>query len=132
MIKKTLLACTVIMTIVSLTGCNMFKKERKITGTKGEVVSVINGNTLKMQNGLTVELLGVKPSDLGKKYMEEHIKGKNITLIADKQDSRQTYKTASTKEALYNAMAEYPGTILIVTHEKDINKKIKSREIHFS
>ena len=36
------------------------------------------------------------------------------------------------KEALYNAMAEYPGTILIVTHEKDINKKIKSREIHFS
>lgn len=111
MIKKTLLACTVIMAIVSLTGCNMFKKERKITGTKGEVVSVINGNTLKMQNGLTVELLGVKPSDLGKKYMEEHIKGKNITLIADKQDSRQTYKTASTKVRAYVKVTGEGGSL---------------------
>ena len=111
MIRKILLACAAILVIILMTGCDMFKKKRKITGTKGEVVSVINGNTLRLQNGLTVELLGVKPSDLGKKYMEEYIKGKYITLIADKQDSRQTYKTASTKVRAYVKVSGEPGSL---------------------
>lgn len=109
--RKTLLVCTIILTIMTIAGCNMFKKERKITGTQGKVVSVVNGNTLKMQNGLTVELIGVKPSDLGKKYMEECVIGKNITLIADKQDVRQTYKTASTTVRAYVKVAGEAGSL---------------------
>lgn len=106
--NKTLFACAVIMMIISMTSC---EKKRKITGTKGQVVAIVNGNTLKMQNGLIVELLGVKPSDLGKKYMEEHIKDKTISLIADSKDVKQTYKTASTKVRAYVKVAGEAGSL---------------------
>lgn len=111
MMKKILMYSTVIFTVISFAGCHMVKKERKITGTTGEVVSVINGNTLELQNGLTVELLGVEPSDLGKRYMEQHVKGRNITLIADKQDYVQTYTTAFTTVRAYVKVAGEPGSL---------------------
>lgn len=47
-------------------------------------------------------------------------------------DEPTNHLDKNAKDALYNAMAEYPGTILIVTHEKEISKKFKMREIHFS
>lgn len=98
------------LTII-LTSCSMFQKERKVSGTKGSVIAVIDGKTIKLQNGLTVELLGINPSDLGKKYMEEHIIGKQVTLIADKQDPRQTYKTASTKVRAYVKLMGESGSL---------------------
>ena len=98
------------LTII-LTSCSMFQKERKVSGTKGNVIAVIDGKTIKLQNGLTVELLGINPSDLGKKYMEEHIIGKQVTLIADKQDPRQTYKTASTKVRAYVKLMGESGSL---------------------
>lgn len=47
-------------------------------------------------------------------------------------DEPTNHLDKNAKDALYNAIEEYPGTILIVTHEKEMNKKIKFREIHFS
>ncbi len=110
-IKKILLVWAFLIGLVLMTGCNMFKKERRVTGTKGEVVSVINGNTIKIHNGLTVELLGVKPSNLGKDYMEEHLIGKSVTLIADKQDPKQSYKTASTTVRAYVKVSGEAGSL---------------------
>lgn len=108
MIRKTFLACTITIIIASLAGCS---EEHKITGTKGKVVSIINGNTLRLHDGLTVELLGVKPSDLGKDYMEKHIIDKNVTLVADKKDPKQTYKTKSTKVRAYVKIAGETGSL---------------------
>lgn len=76
-----------------MVGCDGCLEKKKITGTTGKVVEVIDGNTIKLQNGLKVQLLGVDANEEhAKAYIEQHIVGKKVKLIADSKDSKQTYK----------------------------------------
>ena len=36
------------------------------------------------------------------------------------------------KESLFESIENYPGTVILVSHEKEFYKKLKMKEIHFS
>lgn len=95
--KKTIISLLLTLLII---GCYS-SKEQKITGTTGKVVEVIDGSHIRLQNGLTVELIGIDPSALGEKYMNSFVKGKTVRLVADKQDIKQTYKSKSSTVRAY-------------------------------
>ena len=91
----TILYCTVFVLIaISLTNC---KKGHPITGTKGVVKEILNGNTIKLTSGLKVQLLGISPDhESCRVYMENNnIVGKKVSLIADKGAKKQIYKKSS-------------------------------------
>lgn len=96
-----------IVVLGCLVACSPKPKERRITGTEGVVYSIENGNTICLQNGLKVTLLGVSPSEIGKKYMEANLKGKSVRLVADSRDPKQGYKSASTTVRAY---VKVPGS----------------------
>lgn len=97
-----------IIVLCTFVACSPKKKDRRITGTEGVVSSIENGNTIRLQNGLTVTLIGVSPSEIGKKYMEANLKGKSVRLVADSRDPKQTYRSTATTVRAY---AKVPGTL---------------------
>lgn len=97
-----------IIVLCTFVACSPKKKDRRITGTEGVVSSIENGNTIRLQNGLTVTLIGVSPSEIGKKYMETNLKGKSVRLVADSRDPKQTYRSTATTVRAY---AKVPGTV---------------------
>ena len=66
-----------------------------ITGARGYVKDVVNGNTIVFNTGLKVKLRGVLPSEAGKRFLEDNVKGKRVSLVADSHDPVQTYKRGS-------------------------------------
>jgi len=46
-------------------------------------------------------------------------------------DEPTNHLDKNAKNALFKAMSEYPGTIILVSHEKDFYKKLNMKEIHF-
>ncbi len=82
--KYGLFTFSLIATITAIicTGC-VHKKPFEPNGYENKVVRVIDGRTLELGNGLRVRLIGVKESELSKKYLEEHVKGKTVVLIRD-------------------------------------------------
>lgn len=77
-------------------------KEHKITGTKGEVKEIVDGNTIKLSSGLKVRLLGVASDhETTRVFMENNnLVGKTVKLIADKKEKKQTYtKNSATVKA---------------------------------
>ncbi len=104
------LLCIGTFTIVALlimSACGGGVKTKKITGTSGKVTEVIDGNTIKLSNNLTVNLLGVEDNLNTKKFLENNIKGKRVKLIADSKDSKKTYVVGN-KETV-NAYVVVPG-----------------------
>ncbi|MGM9794465.1 MAG: serine protease [Candidatus Cryptobacteroides sp.] len=93
-----LFVCMSTIMVQAFCGCD---NSQRITGTRDKVMSVNDGKTIKLQSGLTVELIGVKASEMGRKYLETQVKGKSVTLVADKLDPIQTYKTNQTKVRAY-------------------------------
>ncbi len=70
----------------------------KVDGIQSKVQKVIDGNTVELKNGLTVEILGIKPSEHTKNYLEKFAKGETVTVIADSKQNKQrshikSYKT---------------------------------------
>lgn len=63
-------------------------------GYKSKVVSVIDGRTIELKNGLKVELIGVKGSELSKEYLQKHVMGKNVVLIRDQRSDtpKESYR----------------------------------------
>ena len=55
----------------------------QVNGMQSTVRSVISGNKVELQNGTKVVLLGIKDSENAKKYLEQHVKGKRVRVIAD-------------------------------------------------
>ncbi|MBR1786971.1 MAG: trypsin-like peptidase domain-containing protein [Paludibacteraceae bacterium] len=55
----------------------------QVNGMQSTVRGVLSGNQVELQNGTKVVLLGIKPSENAKKYLEQHVKGKNVKIIAD-------------------------------------------------
>jgi len=46
-------------------------------------------------------------------------------------DEPTNHLDKNAKEALFKAIKEYPGTVLLVSHEKEFYKKMNMKEIHF-
>lgn len=68
--------------------------EFQITGESGEVVEVIDGNTIKLDNGLTVHLLGISPqSSFTKEYLQTNVLNHEVVLTSDPEwgENFQTY-----------------------------------------
>lgn len=82
-----------------LCSCGGGSSERiQVNGMRSTVRSVLSGNKVELQNGTTVVLLGIKDSEMGKKYLEQHIKGKRVSVIAD---SRQPQYISSCLTTIY-------------------------------
>ena len=106
---KSLMAgkiCIVVLLLalgVGLSGCDTGGGRRSssrgdsqsITGARGYVKDVVNGNTIVFNTGLKVKLRGVLPSEAGKRFLEDNVKGKRVSLVADSHDPVQTYKRGS-------------------------------------
>lgn len=56
-----------------------------VTDSGLSVKSIEDGNTLILSNGAKVELIGVTNTKLGRDYLNQHVKGKEIELKADKE-----------------------------------------------
>lgn len=95
LVRPALIATLLVAMAAGLCGCGGGDKKKKITGTKGVVEKVVNGNTVVLANGLRVKLCGVMASDEGKRFLENNVQGQRVTLIADSQDPVQSYKVGS-------------------------------------
>lgn len=71
------------------------QKKIKIDGMQSKVVEVKDGNHIELQNGLTVEILGIKPTEHTKEYLEKHVKGETVVLRTDSKQKQHisSYKT---------------------------------------
>jgi len=66
-----------------------------VNGYEGKVRAVKNGNTIVLDDGLTVELLGVFDTSESRKFLEENVIGHRVRLIADSKDLNATFKDPS-------------------------------------
>lgn len=92
------LCCLSFLTIIY--GCpgNSGGGKIKIDGIQSKVQRVVDGNTVELKNGLTVEILGIKPSEHTQNYLEKFAKGETVIVIADSKQNKQkshikSYKT---------------------------------------
>lgn len=97
---KSLNYFLLVLLIACCIGCS---KTHKVTGTKGEVKEIVDGNTIKLSNGLKVKLLGIASDhETTKMFMlNNNIVGKTVKLIADKNDKKAIYKKNSTTVRAY-------------------------------
>ena len=86
------------------------------------------------QYGIIGELAIKKLKDLSGgeltkvRFSKLQLETSNLLIL----DEPTNHLDKNSKDALYKALKEYPGTLILVTHEKDINKNLNTREIHFS
>lgn len=66
-------------------------QKRDINNTVAKVTEIVDGNTIRLANGLTVHLLGVENNGEAKKFLENNVKGERVRLIADSKDPKQQY-----------------------------------------
>lgn len=97
---KSLSYFLLVLLVVCCFGCS---KKYKITGTKGEVKEIVDGNTIKLASGLKVTLLGVASDhETTKMFMlNNNIVGKTVKLIADKNEKKPYYKKNSATVRAY-------------------------------
>lgn len=67
------------------------QKPKKINGISDTCVKVVDGKTLELQNGLKVQLLGIKEGNLSKDWLQQEVVGKKVTIITDSKDTKQTF-----------------------------------------
>lgn len=91
--KKVMYLFTICATMFLCTNCSSSKIQ--VNGMQSTVRSIISGKELELQNGTKVVLLGVKDSENSKKYLEQHVKGKRVTIISDSKQPQfiNTYLT---------------------------------------
>lgn len=63
--------------------------DKKIDGVTGKVVKVVNGNTIVLDNGLTVHLLGIPDNAQTENYLKTMVLNKKVTLKADQKSSKK-------------------------------------------
>lgn len=85
-----LLSCS-----IYISSCSRKSDTIPITGTKGCVEEIIDGSTIKLANGLEVNLIGITPSVVAEKYLKKHLLDEYVTLISDSEDPVQTYTRGS-------------------------------------
>ncbi len=65
--------------------CSCGEEKIRVNGIQSKVVKVISGNQIELKNGLKVEILGIKPTQHTKKYLEEHVKNEVVRVIRDSE-----------------------------------------------
>lgn len=90
--KKLVIAFAVVLAAVVLWLIFNHKADTSVNGTIGQVSKIIDGNTIQLKSGLTVELLGVKNTENSRSFLEENVKGKTVKLTSDSHESKVTYK----------------------------------------
>lgn len=98
-ITKTLFFLSALIVCVSCGGSGKSGKI-KVDGIQNKVQKVISGNEIELMNGLKVEILGIRPTEHTKDYLEKHVKGETVTIIADSRQ-KQFIKTYKTKVKAY-------------------------------
>lgn len=88
--------------LIACIGCGGNGKSGKIKvdGIQSKVQKILSGNEIELKNGLTVEILGIKPTEHTKDYLEKQVKGEIVTVIADSRQ-KQFIKTYRTKVKAY-------------------------------
>lgn len=109
--KKTIFIVLFSIAALAFTSCGGGSKDYKIDGTKGRVIEVIDGNTIKLHSGLVVNIYGIKDTEHSREYLEKYVKGKNVTLRVDSKAYRKTYRNSSTTVSAYVKLADRPGSI---------------------
>lgn len=102
---------TVLLIMVSILFPCKLLSQTKITGTRGKVIEVLDGNTIRIDKGIIVDMHGIDDNINGKKYLEQQVKGKEITLIADSKDPVQTYRSNQAKVKAYVRLVGRPGSL---------------------
>lgn len=77
-------------------GCGRNQQAQiKVDGIQSKAQKVLSGNTVELQNGLKVEILGIKPSVLTKEYLEREVLGKMVIVVSDSKQPQyiSTYMT---------------------------------------
>ena len=120
--KKMLISSLIVLTFVS---CGQKKRNIDINKIKSTIVSVKSGNTVELTNGLTVELLGVEPTENGRKYLEEYAKGKSVSLRCDSKQGKKSIKTYMTTVRAYVKIAGEPISLngkLLLSRKASLNQ----------
>lgn len=88
--------------MIAFIGCSSNEKSGKIKvdGIQSKVQKVLTGNEIELNNGLTVEILGIKPTEHTKVYLEKQVKGETVTVITDSRQ-KQFIKSYKTKVKAY-------------------------------
>lgn len=114
-VKKLVMALAAVLAAVVIWAIyKMIKPDTPITNITGEVASVVDGNTIKLKSGLTVELLGVNKTGASKSFLESNVLGKTVTLTADSHETKTTYRDPmqETVRAYVRVSGDVPYTTL--------------------
>ena len=85
--------------------------ELKINGTEGVVTEVVDGNTVRLRTGLTVDIYGIKDTEHAQKYLEDYVKGQRVVLRVDSRAYKKTYKNSSNTVRAYLKIKDRPGSV---------------------
>ena len=90
--------CFILTLALSLyfSGCGRKPASKiKVDGIQSKVQKVLTGNQIELQNGLKVEILGIKPSEHTKNYLEKQVKGETVVVVSDSKQPQyiNTYMT---------------------------------------
>ena len=127
---KFILMCSMVALLLGLTGCSGCSRKEKSSGSikcdgiQSKVQKVIDGNTIELKNGLKVELLGIKPTEHTKKYLEKHVQNETIIVIADSKQ-KQYIKTYKTKIKAY---VKVKGERLCISGKMLLDKTAELRQ----
>ena len=119
---------TVLLIMVSILFPCKLLSQTKITGTRGKVIEVLDGNTIRIDKGITIDLHGIDDNSNGKKYLEQQVLGKTVTLIADTKDPIQTYRSSQAKVKAYvffkgrSILFKEQGEVLLLRFANDLEE----------
>lgn len=121
---KHQIVCLVVLLgiVVFLSGCK--NNNIKVNGIQSKVVKVISGNQIELQNGLKVEILGIKPTQHTEKYLKEHVKNEVVTII---RDSKQR-EFIGTYKSKVKAYVKIKGERLCISGKLLLNKTAELRQ----
>lgn len=95
---------------IAFVGCG--KSAKSIDTVTAKVIKVKNGNTIELDNGLTVHLLGVKNNAQTENYLKTVALHKTITLKADQKSAKaKSYKKSNDQVWAY-AMLKDDGKVI--------------------
>jgi serine protease Do len=83
----------IVCCMLGLAACSKSVEERSHT-----VVDIVNGNTIVLKNGLTVQLIGVEDTPEAKEYLKENILDKKIRFATDRSN---TYTIKSSNQEVF-------------------------------
>lgn len=119
--KRNYLSMFMCMLTLSFFSCS--DTQIQVNGMESKAINIVDGNTVELQNGTKVVLLGIKPSSNSQKYLENHVKGRNVRVIADSRQPQYIKSNLTTVYAYLRVEGER-GCVnnkLLLTRQAEIN-----------